>query len=59
MLEQQCEVVAERVAVRKHPGGEIIRNCSDPEATLDAHKGSGYQPSSTTNRFWLRALISI
>jgi hypothetical protein len=43
VFEQQCEMVAERVAVRKHPGGEIICNPSDPEATLDGHKGSGYQ----------------
>jgi hypothetical protein len=43
VLEQQCEVVGERVAVRKHPGGEIVCNPSDPEATLDGHKGSGYQ----------------
>ena len=43
VFEQQCEVVGERVAVRKHPGGEIVCNPSDPEATLDGHKGSGYQ----------------
>ena len=36
-------MVGERVAVRKHPGGEIVCNPSDPEATLDGHKGSGYQ----------------
>jgi hypothetical protein len=43
VFEQQCEVVGERVTVRKHPGGEIVCNPSDPEATLDGHKGSGYQ----------------
>ena len=43
VFEQQCEVVAERVAVRKHPGGDIVCNPSDPDATLDGHKGSGYQ----------------
>ena len=43
VFEQQCEVVGERVAVRKHPGGDIVCNPSDPEATLDGHKGSGYQ----------------
>jgi hypothetical protein len=43
VFQQQCEVVGERVAIRKHPGGEIICNPSDPEATLDGHKGSGYQ----------------
>jgi hypothetical protein len=43
VFEQQCEVVEERVIIRKHPGGEIVCNPSDPEATLDGHKGSGYQ----------------
>jgi hypothetical protein len=43
VFEQQCEVVGERVAVRKHTGGEIVCNPADPEATLDGHKGSGYQ----------------
>jgi hypothetical protein len=43
VFEQQCEVVDQRVAVRNHPGGEIVCNPSDPEATLDGHKGSGYQ----------------
>ena len=43
VFEQQCEVVGERVAVRKHPGGEIVCNPSDPEATWDGQKGSGYQ----------------
>jgi len=43
VFEQQCEVVEERVTIRKHPGGEIVCNPSDPEATLDGHKGSGYQ----------------
>ena len=43
VFEQQYEVVAERAAVRKYLGGEIICNSSDPEATLDGHKGSGYQ----------------
>jgi hypothetical protein len=43
VFEQQCEVVEERVTIRKHPGGEIVCNPSDAEATLDGHKGSGYQ----------------
>ena len=43
VFEQQCEVVGERIALRKHPGGEIVCNPSDPDATLDGHKGSGYQ----------------
>jgi hypothetical protein len=29
--------------VRKAPGGDIVVNPSDPDATLDGHKGSGYQ----------------
>lgn len=43
VFEQQCNVVAESVAVRKNPGGEIICNTSDPDATWDGHKGAGYQ----------------
>jgi hypothetical protein len=43
VFEQQCEVVEERVAVRKHPGADIVCNPSDPQATWDGHKGSGYQ----------------
>jgi hypothetical protein len=46
---QQCEVIldpqtkSEKIELRKAPGGNIIVNPSDPDATLDGHKGSGYQ----------------
>jgi hypothetical protein len=43
VFEQQCEVEGERITVKKKTGGDIICNPSDPDATLDGHKGSGYQ----------------
>ena len=43
IFEQQCEVKLDKVEVRKAPGGDIVVNPSDPDATLDGHKGSGYQ----------------
>ena len=43
VFSQQCEVKLDKVTIRKHPGGNIIVNPSDPDATLDGHKGSGYQ----------------
>ena len=43
VFEQQCEVVADKVEVKKKTGGNIICNPSDPDATFDGHKGSGYQ----------------
>ena len=43
VFEQQCEVVAGKVEVKKKTGGNIICNPSDPDATFDGHKGSGYQ----------------
>ena len=47
VFEQQCEVAIEKeiitVSVRESPGGKIVVNPSDPDATLDGHKGSGYQ----------------
>lgn len=43
VFDQQCEIRAEKVQVRSSPGGNIITNPSDPDATLDGHKGSGFQ----------------
>jgi hypothetical protein len=43
VFEQQCEVIDDKVQVRAKTGGDIICNPSDPDATLDGHKGSGYQ----------------
>ncbi len=40
---QQCEVQEETVAVKAKSGGDVIQNTSDPDATYDGHKGSGYQ----------------
>ncbi len=40
---EQCEVVEEKVTVKKKPGGNVVQNPSDPDATYDGHKGSGYQ----------------
>ncbi len=40
---EQCEVVDEKVEVTEHPGGDVIQNPSDPDATRDGHKGPGYQ----------------
>ena len=44
---EQCEVLDREVAVREHPGGDAIQNPSDPDATRDGHKGSGYQAQVT------------
>jgi len=55
VFEQQCEVKREKVevegedpgppsvTVRDKTGGDVIQNPSDPEATLDGHKGPGYK----------------
>ena len=40
---EQCEVVDQDVAVTEHPGGDVMQNPSDPDATRDGHKGPGYQ----------------
>ncbi len=43
IFEQQCEIVGGKVEVKAHPGGDVIQNPSDPDATYDGHKGPGYQ----------------
>lgn len=43
VFEQQCKVTEEKVDVNDKPGGNVIQNPSDPDATYDGHKGSGYQ----------------
>lgn len=40
---EQCEVVQARVRVKAKAGARVMQNPSDPEATYDGHKGSGYQ----------------
>jgi len=39
----QCEVHEDKVQIKKHTGGDVMQNPSDPDATYDGHKGSGYQ----------------
>lgn len=43
IFRQQCEVIQDKVQLKKKTGGDIICNPSDPDATFDGHKGSGYQ----------------
>ena len=40
---EQCEVREERVVIREKTGGRVMQNPSDPDATFDGKKGSGYQ----------------
>jgi hypothetical protein len=44
---EQCEIVENKVKVRKKTGNRTLQNPSDPDATFDAHKGSGYQVQAT------------
>jgi len=48
---EQCEVQEEKVIVKEKPGGNVIQNPSDADATRDGHKGPGYQVqlSETSN----------
>jgi len=43
VFEEQCEVVDEKIVIRKTCGGRVMQNPSDPDATYDGHKGPGYQ----------------
>ncbi|MFQ5410541.1 MAG: transposase, partial [Anaerolineales bacterium] len=43
VFEQQCEVIEDKVEMKKKTGGDVIQNPSDTEATYDGHKGPGYQ----------------
>jgi len=40
---EQCEVYEDEVTIKKKTGGNVMQNTSDPDATYDGHKGSGYQ----------------
>jgi len=40
---EQCEVQEDKVLVKAKPGGDIMQNPSEPDATRDGHKGPGYQ----------------
>ena len=43
VFEQQCEVTEDKVEINDKPGGNVLQNPSDPDATNDGHKGPGYQ----------------
>jgi hypothetical protein len=43
VFHEQCEVIEDKIEIRKHPGGNVIQNPSDPDATRDGKKGPGYQ----------------
>jgi IS5 family transposase len=40
---EQCEVVDGSIEVKAHPGGAVMQNPSDADATYNGHKGPGYQ----------------
>jgi len=40
---EQCELVEDKLVVRKKTGGDCLQNVSDQDATYDGHKGPGYQ----------------
>jgi len=42
IFQQRCEVVNDTLVIREKPGGDVIVNPSDPDATV-AHKGPGHQ----------------
>lgn len=43
VFEEQCEVKDNKVVLRTKTGGRVMQNPSDPDASYDGHKGSGYQ----------------
>jgi len=43
VFHEQCVVTEEQVTLQSKTGGKVVQNPSDPEATYDGHKGSGYQ----------------
>jgi hypothetical protein len=43
ILSEQCDVVEDRVTLKEKPGGNVMQNPSEPDATYDGHKGPGYQ----------------
>lgn len=47
VLHEQCQVEEAAVTIRAHPGGDIMQNPSDPDATRDGHKGPGFQVQLT------------
>ncbi len=43
VLDEQCDVEEETVTLKAKPGGNVMQNPSDSDATYDGHKGPGYQ----------------
>jgi hypothetical protein len=43
VFNEQCEIIADTIEIRAHPGGNVVQNTSDQGATRDGHKGPGYQ----------------
>jgi len=43
VFNEQCEIIADKIGIRAHPGGDVVQNTSDQGATRDGHKGPGYQ----------------
>lgn len=43
VFSEQCELIEDKVVIRKKTGGNVLQNPSDQDATFDGHKGVGYQ----------------
>jgi hypothetical protein len=40
---EQCDVIEDKIVLRKKTGGNTMQNPSDPDASFDGKKGQGYQ----------------
>jgi hypothetical protein len=57
---EQCEVIDEKIEVRKKTGGRVMQNPSEPDGTYSGHKGPGFQAQfsetcATVNEFQIIA----
>jgi hypothetical protein len=43
VFNEQCEIIEDKLGIREHPGGDVVQNTSDKDATRDGKKGPGYQ----------------
>jgi hypothetical protein len=43
VFEEQCDLQEQKAVVKEKTGGRVMQNPSDPDATYDGKKGSGYQ----------------
>jgi hypothetical protein len=43
VFNEQCEIIVDKIEIREHPGGDVLQNTSDQDATRDGKKGPGYQ----------------